>query len=448
MGSNLCPVSVVIPSFNCGPFIREAVESVLNQTLPPLEVIIIDDGSTDDTAVRLHAYQDRIRYVRQERQGVSTARNHGLRLARGELIAFLDADDLFLPNKLEGQVALLRQHPRAGFIHSGWLLVDAEGRRIREVTPWVCAPKLDLKTWLMWKPAFLGAILFRRTMLERVGGFDLSLRHAEDVDLLLRLASLGCQGIWLKHATVAYRRHDHNTTHLHVRQAQGILLVLDRFFAQPGLPRRIRRLNHDVRYYTLLWVAWQFLSEGLLPHGIEALRSSLEHTTAPMERVILDWQGQLAKWLLEHDRSLGEVKAFWPYFKVASALDDQAWEGIEGRLHWAISVWWPSVIGSRLQPAPSAPAFRGSVSEEVIELILNSLRLYPWGPGPLPLGLALRFLNDAAKAVPTTSWCLRRCVMALLRVSLEAAKLRQWSLACHALQLAFRRCCRWPAAVL
>src|SRR6185437_11144924 len=94
-------VSVVIPTYNSGPLVTEAVESVLAQTLPAAEVLVVDDGSTDDTPERLAAYGERIRYLPQANQGVAAARNRGIREATGDLIAFLDADDVWHPRKLE-----------------------------------------------------------------------------------------------------------------------------------------------------------------------------------------------------------------------------------------------------------------------------------------------------------------------------------------------------------
>ena len=106
-------VSVVIPTFNYGHCVVDAVESALGQTYSPVEVIVVDDGSTDDTRARLEPYRDRINYVHQPNQGLSAARNTGIRAARGPLVALLDSDDAFHPRKLELQVAYLRAHPES-----------------------------------------------------------------------------------------------------------------------------------------------------------------------------------------------------------------------------------------------------------------------------------------------------------------------------------------------
>src|SRR5262245_58814803 len=109
-------VSVIIPNYNYGRFLREALDSALNQTLPPLEVIVVDDGSTDESPEILESYGDRIRVIRQKNQGVGIARNTGAEAARGELLAFLDADDYWFPQKLEKQVEKINSDPELGMV--------------------------------------------------------------------------------------------------------------------------------------------------------------------------------------------------------------------------------------------------------------------------------------------------------------------------------------------
>ncbi|WP_143438568.1 glycosyltransferase family A protein, partial [Hydrocoleum sp. CS-953] len=156
-------VSVIIPVYNCDRYISQAIESILAQTYQSYEIIVIDDGSTDNTRLALQPYIEKIRYVYQENQGVSAARNHGIDLARGELIAFLDADDFFLPDKLTAQVGVFDAQPNLGIVHSGWRRVNQQGETIKDETPWNYVPKLDLEGWLRWKPiGTMGTLMFRR----------------------------------------------------------------------------------------------------------------------------------------------------------------------------------------------------------------------------------------------------------------------------------------------
>ncbi|WRH67485.1 MAG: glycosyltransferase family A protein [Planktothrix sp. GU0601_MAG3] len=145
-------ISVIIPAYNCDRYVDQAVESILNQTYPADEIIIIDDGSQDNTRQVLQPYSDHIHYVYQENQGVSVARNHGLNLARGEFIVFLDADDIFLPDKLAAQLAVFQAQPHLGLVQSGWRRVTHTVETLMDATPWDYVPELNLENWLRWKP--------------------------------------------------------------------------------------------------------------------------------------------------------------------------------------------------------------------------------------------------------------------------------------------------------
>ncbi|MCU0920640.1 MAG: glycosyltransferase [Burkholderiaceae bacterium] len=185
-------VSVVIPAYNAAWCVAKAVDSVLVQDFSPFELIVVDDGSTDATAEVLMAYGDRLRLVRQANGGLSNARNAGIRTARGEWVAFLDADDWWLPGKLSQQVAMMRQRPELGFCSTAARVEDPDGRL---VNLWRCA---------CWEGTFLvhlfgsnadvagsgSAVMARRSLFERTGGFDESLSSLEDIDMWMRLAAV------------------------------------------------------------------------------------------------------------------------------------------------------------------------------------------------------------------------------------------------------------------
>jgi glycosyltransferase involved in cell wall biosynthesis len=199
-------VSVIIPVYNSAKYIQKAIESVLSQTYRHYEIIVVDDGSTDGTRRKLESYQNKIRYVFQENQGAAAARNTGIKLANGELVAFLDSDDFWsITKKLEKQVACFAKNPDLGGINTGWRIIDGAGKHIKSVQPWHKAPQLDLETWLKKKCVRTSAMMFRHSWLEKVGGFDPELRQSHDVDLILRLSLAGCKTEWLKEETVCYQ---------------------------------------------------------------------------------------------------------------------------------------------------------------------------------------------------------------------------------------------------
>ena len=178
-------VSVVIPTYNYGQFVTEAVESVLAQSYTDFEIVVVDDGSTDDTRERLAPYMDRIKYIYQENRGLSAARNMGIRTARGGLVAFLDADDVWLSERLSVQVPILLGSEDVGIIASTSYDFDEPlpERPTSTVVTEVSAEELVIKA--RFGP---GGVLARRECFETCGFFDEDLRSAEDRDMWIRIA--------------------------------------------------------------------------------------------------------------------------------------------------------------------------------------------------------------------------------------------------------------------
>ncbi len=178
-------VSVIIPTWNRAASLREAVGSVASQDFTDREIIVVDDGSTDDTPSVARALGDAIRYVRQENRGPGAARNHGIRLARGRYIAFLDSDDLFLPGKLAAQVACFEERPEIGLVYTACMVLE-DGREARRY-------EADLFGWV-YPEVVMGcnlptpSVMVRADVLAAVGGFSENLRWAEDLDLWRRVA--------------------------------------------------------------------------------------------------------------------------------------------------------------------------------------------------------------------------------------------------------------------
>jgi glycosyltransferase involved in cell wall biosynthesis len=180
-------VSVIIPTFNRAWCLREALDSVLAQDFRGFELIVVDDGSTDDTPQMLGAYGESIRLLRQENRGVSAARNAGVAAAQGDLIAFLDSDDIWLPGKLARQVEFFRRHPEALICQTEerWVKNGRRvnpGRRHRKRGGMIFEPSLEL---CLVSPS---AVMLRRELLSRVGLFDERLPACEDYDLWLRVS--------------------------------------------------------------------------------------------------------------------------------------------------------------------------------------------------------------------------------------------------------------------
>lgn len=194
-------ISVIIPTYNCGKYIPEAIDSVLSQTYKDLEIIVIDDGSTDNTKEVLKKYEGKIRYICRERGGVSKARNSGLKIASGQYIAFLDADDIWLPEKLEKQTAFLSENKEVDFVACDLVLFDENGaldgtyfgRSGFEYSLKV----IDNGFKIVLEKNFcnLSAALIRKRSHDKIGLFDDRIVCGEDLDLFLRAAAYSKVGV-------------------------------------------------------------------------------------------------------------------------------------------------------------------------------------------------------------------------------------------------------------
>jgi glycosyltransferase involved in cell wall biosynthesis len=209
-GAPLLEVAVVIPCFNQAHYLAEAIESALAQALSPLEIVVVDDGSEDNSHEVAGRYEQ-VRRLRQRNSGVAAARNAGLRATSGDRVVFLDADDRLLPTALEVGAAALERRPQVAFVSGASRDIGDDGA----VLPGKRQPLVTQDHYLrLLEDCFIwsgSSIVYRRTALEAVGGFDESLSAGDDYDLYLRLARrfpVFC------HETVVteYRRHGTNTT--------------------------------------------------------------------------------------------------------------------------------------------------------------------------------------------------------------------------------------------
>lgn len=183
-------VSVIIPSYNYARFLPGAIESVLDQTFQDFELIVVDDGSTDETAdvVRPYTENHGLKYIRQENRGPSSARNTGIRNARGKLVAFLDPDDLWLPEKLRRQVALMDADAEVGLSYCLVDFIDEEGRRFPDISwPHPSGATYKDLLYLNWVVGSGSSVLIRKSVFDEVGLFDEGLKGLEDMDMWIRI---------------------------------------------------------------------------------------------------------------------------------------------------------------------------------------------------------------------------------------------------------------------
>lgn len=243
-------VSALVPVYNGAAYLAEAVESAMKQTMADLEVIIIDDGSTDDSgaiADRLAAANpDRVKVIHQANGGLVAARNAGLGIARGEYVALLDADDAWYPHHLAEAVAVLDARPEVGLVHAEYEVMDAQSAS--QGTPpgrWVLPHKSAWEAIFLWQDHVMQVTaVFRRSLIDEVGPFDLRFNRlgCEDRDLWLRIAARS-QLVFLPALHARYRVHGANMSKQRDRMHQARLLLVDKHSQDaPGRQLRSRAL--------------------------------------------------------------------------------------------------------------------------------------------------------------------------------------------------------------
>lgn len=215
-------ITAIIPTFNSERYICDTVESVLTQTYPVHEVIVVDDGSTDATEQVLAKYAGRIRYIRQKNAGPPVARNTGLTHATGDWIALLDSDDLWVRTKTERQMDYLTAHPACGLVYTDMKTFDDTGIIEESVK---VSRNLTLPSGRIFPQVFAetlfqtSAVLIRKSCLDTVGGFDETLRMGDDYELFLRLARHFELG-YVDEPLVLYRQHPTQGTRTWGKQLQ------------------------------------------------------------------------------------------------------------------------------------------------------------------------------------------------------------------------------------
>jgi glycosyl transferase family 2 len=225
--------SVVVPAYQAAAFIGDAIESALGQSLPPHEVIVSDDGSTDDLPRALARFGDRVRLVRSEHGGPAAARNRALDAATGDFIAALDADDVYRPGRLEALAELVRARPDLDVVATDAAL-EVNGAVIgtfREATPF----PVDDQRHAVLHACFVCAPAVRRVRLLALGGYDETLEAGEDWDILLRLIFAGCPAGLVDEPLYAYRQRAGSVTSARLGALTSRVQLLEKATHHPGL---------------------------------------------------------------------------------------------------------------------------------------------------------------------------------------------------------------------
>ena len=272
-------VSVVIPAYNAGRYVGDAISSALAQTRPPAEVIVVDNASTDSTPALLEQFGEQTKVLRvTPNRGIGGARNLGARTSTGDLLAFLDADDVWLPEKLELQVACLLSDDSIGLVHCGIRRADSELRPVEDRTRGLSGDDLAAAMLLHQGTDLLhpsgSTMLVSRAALERVGYFDEELSGAEDWDLTYRIAKSFRIG-FVSTPLVTYREHTTNVHRNIPYMERALLRAFEKAFAAgaPDLAPLERRAYANL-HLVFAGAYWQSRD----------LRSFARHSAAALRR--------------------------------------------------------------------------------------------------------------------------------------------------------------------
>jgi glycosyltransferase involved in cell wall biosynthesis len=278
-------VSIVIPTYNRAAYLAEAIESVLSQSYQPLELIVVDDGSTDGTRAVLARYADRCRGESRANQGQSSVLNYAWGIARGDILGYLGDDDCLRPGAVEQLVRALMADDGAVMVYGDYALIDGSSRIIRRVAlkP---RPYVEMVRDLRVTPG--PGALHRREALFAAGPWDPGLRLTPDLDFYLRLGLLG-RFVHVPGELAGFRVHETSASFraAHPRVVDEPLRVASTFFARADLPPEVRAVERSATAYAALMVARGHLRAYRLDDAVDGLRRAI----ASDWRVLCSWYG-------------------------------------------------------------------------------------------------------------------------------------------------------------
>ena len=329
-------VSVIIPAYNSMKYLPETLSSVLEQTFTDFEVLIIDDGSSDQIEAWAQAQTDpRVKFISQKNQGVSVARNTGIKNARGEYIAFLDADDLWQPTKLEKQVNCLNANPQVGLVHNWIFLIDQYSNKTGNL--WASRTQGHVWQNLVERNTIACcSVMVRRSCFTSTGVFDPSLRSAEDWDMWIRIAAEYPVAV-IEEPLASYRLLPNSKSKNFPLVEKSLSRIIEKNFASaPAHLLHIKQRSYGYANLNLAWKAiqsvdhdeakaWKYRAAALRYYP--QLRFSRDLMRLTMAITLMRWFG-----------TTGYAKVLGGIYSVRRSLSSVS--------QWLHSLGWPKTFNS------------------------------------------------------------------------------------------------------
>ncbi len=322
-------VSVIIPTYNRAHIIPQTIDSVLAQTFRDFEIIVIDDGSTDDTSALLqHRYGEKITYGRIKNSGLPAARNTGIKAARGHYIAFIDDDDVWLPDKLELQTTLMQNNPSLGLVYCGCYTINADGTVISETRP---VKRGALFEDLLCSNFIVGsasAVLVTGGVFSKANYFDETLTACEDWDLWIRIAH-DYPIDFIDKPLVKVRRHHNNMQQNILNMEHATFSVLNKYWTEYAREQGLRDKKNGVYSAHCVNFAWKYYGAGDMQSFKRLLHQALEYY--PLHKIFIQGDD-----LSEKEKALFEVfNDFWNNHPQIGNLRGKAFANQYLEIGWA-----------------------------------------------------------------------------------------------------------------
>jgi glycosyltransferase involved in cell wall biosynthesis len=338
------PLVSVIITANPQSELRVAVESVLMQTYQNIEIIIIDTGSHDTPRVDLAPYLSQVTYLQQDSQEISSIYNHGIDIAQGEYVCFLEADDCWITtDKIEKQVAILHSNPSLDGVLTGWHLVNPDGDIIQDIRLWEYSPDLRLRDWFLLMPIGLQSLMISRQCLLDSGKFNSQYQYAMNVELFYNLVTNDYHMTWLPEMTVNHQLPSSSNS---LEYADENMMILQNYLTLDHLPDSIKGQQSKILFLASVSHIPKISDENLISEVVQYAKQAIDYYWYYRDLGVYDlatYLGDaLAREHVDYDNYSSLVEVLKQSFDLSDTigLSSQLSIDTDTILHWWLCIWW------------------------------------------------------------------------------------------------------------